>query len=276
MSLDNQLAFHQEHEQRIQQRMLMQQQPHGGQHPGQQQQQQQQYMPPTSQQGFAPSGGSGQFGGGFQQQVPMLAVNGGYFEGHNGQFPGEVGAKRKHMDDGMFGMQGPMHGGMHPMAMWDDAQAWTSRFLPGFDGGRLPWRSAKRATEQICNLHLRKRQQVQRACLLCRQSKLKCDDQRPCSRCVKRGTEGGCVSWEGVKNANKGEAKPEAPSALSDTSDAVNSNETGTSESTPAPDSAVDDGSGTGGSPPVAKDTPADKVPESGVATARAQEAYAH
>ncbi len=102
----------------------------------------------------------------------------------------------------------------HATAPYFDAQEWSKTRLAcpmNMTTGRLPWRSAKRA-EQLCNITFRKRQQVQRACKLCRMSKLKCDDVRPCSRCIRRGVENTCESWVGpsASPTAPGTIKPEA------------------------------------------------------------------
>ena len=41
----------------------------------------------------------------------------------------------------------------------------------------------------------RKRQNISDACASCRRSKVKCDEEKPCRRCVKHGRAASCASW---------------------------------------------------------------------------------
>eukprot|EP00802_Teleaulax_amphioxeia_P022211 Tamp_22634.p1 GENE.Tamp_22634~~Tamp_22634.p1 ORF type:complete len:323 (-),score=31.56 Tamp_22634:108-941(-) len=41
----------------------------------------------------------------------------------------------------------------------------------------------------------RKRQNISDACTSCRRSKVKCDEEKPCRRCVKHGRAAACASW---------------------------------------------------------------------------------
>ena len=41
----------------------------------------------------------------------------------------------------------------------------------------------------------RKRQVISDACTNCRRSKLKCDEEKPCTRCIMRGRAADCASW---------------------------------------------------------------------------------
>ena len=44
----------------------------------------------------------------------------------------------------------------------------------------------------------RKRQNISDACTSCRRSKVKCDEEKPCRRCVKHGRAAACASWREV------------------------------------------------------------------------------
>ena len=44
----------------------------------------------------------------------------------------------------------------------------------------------------------RKRQTISDACAVCRRSKVKCDEEKPCQRCVKHGRADACISWRKV------------------------------------------------------------------------------
>lgn len=63
-----------------------------------------------------------------------------------------------------------------------------------------------------------KRKQVKNACVNCQRACKKCDDQRPCSRCVKYGIEDGCVNSQRKerkrKSSNSEEQLPTAPKSL--------------------------------------------------------------
>ena len=56
----------------------------------------------------------------------------------------------------------------------------------------------------------RKRRKVSKACVYCRRSHLTCDDERPCSRCCKRGISGLCRD-EAPKNSTKPSPKLQPP-----------------------------------------------------------------
>jgi hypothetical protein len=40
-----------------------------------------------------------------------------------------------------------------------------------------------------------RRTTVSRSCVVCRQNKVKCEEERPCSRCIKRSIADSCVDW---------------------------------------------------------------------------------
>ncbi len=45
----------------------------------------------------------------------------------------------------------------------------------------------------------RKRSNITDACSACRRSKVKCEEERPCARCISHGWRDSCVSWHKVK-----------------------------------------------------------------------------
>lgn len=47
----------------------------------------------------------------------------------------------------------------------------------------------------------KRRTTVSDACTSCRRSKVKCDEERPCLRCIKHDWQDSCVSWSEVKAA---------------------------------------------------------------------------
>ena len=49
----------------------------------------------------------------------------------------------------------------------------------------------------------RKREKINIACTSCRQSKVKCEDARPCSRCISHGWRDSCVSWHHIKQRRR-------------------------------------------------------------------------
>ena len=57
---------------------------------------------------------------------------------------------------------------------------------------------------------------VSRSCAECRQNKSKCDDARPCSRCVKRSIADSCVDW---RRSSSPVPQWRAPVALDETPD---------------------------------------------------------
>jgi hypothetical protein len=50
----------------------------------------------------------------------------------------------------------------------------------------------------------RKRSNITDACTACRRSKVKCEEERPCARCISHGWRDSCVSWHKVK-ASRGQ-----------------------------------------------------------------------
>jgi len=44
----------------------------------------------------------------------------------------------------------------------------------------------------------RKRHTISDACAVCRRSKVKCDEEKPCQRCVRHGRADACISWRKV------------------------------------------------------------------------------
>ena len=54
-----------------------------------------------------------------------------------------------------------------------------------------------------------KRKQVKNACVNCQRACKKCDDQRPCSRCVKYGIEDGCTNSQ--RKERKRKSEPDSP-----------------------------------------------------------------
>ena len=55
-----------------------------------------------------------------------------------------------------------------------------------------------------------KRKQVKNACVNCQRACKKCDDQRPCSRCVKYGIEDGCINSQRKERKRKTESERDA------------------------------------------------------------------
>ena len=49
----------------------------------------------------------------------------------------------------------------------------------------------------------RKRNNISDACTACRRSKVKCDEAKPCTRCVNHGWRDSCVSWRQLKVARQ-------------------------------------------------------------------------
>ena len=45
----------------------------------------------------------------------------------------------------------------------------------------------------------RKREKIAGACTSCRRSKVKCEEARPCTRCISHGWRNSCVSWPHIK-----------------------------------------------------------------------------
>ena len=45
----------------------------------------------------------------------------------------------------------------------------------------------------------RKREKIAGACTSCRQSKVRCEEARPCTRCISHGWHNSCVSWPHIK-----------------------------------------------------------------------------
>ena len=51
----------------------------------------------------------------------------------------------------------------------------------------------------------RKRHTISDSCTSCRRNKVKCDEEKPCSRCVRNGRQASCESWREVKATGKQE-----------------------------------------------------------------------
>ena len=60
-----------------------------------------------------------------------------------------------------------------------------------------------------------KRKQVKNACVNCQKACKKCDDQRPCSRCVKYGIEDGCINSQRKERKRKAADSDDVPARRS-------------------------------------------------------------
>lgn len=62
-----------------------------------------------------------------------------------------------------------------------------------------------------------KRKQVKNACVNCQKACKKCDDQRPCSRCVKYGIEDGCINSQRKERKRKNQDSSESSNPITTT-----------------------------------------------------------
>ena len=68
---------------------------------------------------------------------------------------------------------------------WAEPGAWAAPSGAGDDGADGKVR--------------RKRSNISDACTACRRSKVKCQEEKPCARCISHGWRDSCVSWQKVK-----------------------------------------------------------------------------
>ena len=61
-----------------------------------------------------------------------------------------------------------------------------------------------------------KRSKISDACTACRRSKVRCEEEKPCSRCVQHDWEESCVGWRKVKAARTQETTFSTPECLVD------------------------------------------------------------
>jgi hypothetical protein len=80
-----------------------------------------------------------------------------------------------------------------------------------------------------------KRKQVKNACVNCQKACKKCDDQRPCSRCVKYGIEDGCINSQRKERKRKNQDESVATFPTTTTRIQLNLSSTRTREVVEAP-----------------------------------------
>ena len=56
----------------------------------------------------------------------------------------------------------------------------------------------------------RKREKIAGACTACRHSKVKCEDARPCTRCISHGWHNSCESWRHIEPRRRKQCRGEA------------------------------------------------------------------
>mmetsp|Transcript_10618 Transcript_10618/g.21252 ORF Transcript_10618/g.21252 Transcript_10618/m.21252 type:complete len:646 (+) Transcript_10618:46-1983(+) len=72
------------------------------------------------------------------------------------------------------------------------------------DPGSIPWKTAKLNAEKLCARVFGLKKYAVKACSSCRKGKFKCDDTRPCKRCVKRGCGDTCCDSDEIDNGCRG------------------------------------------------------------------------
>jgi hypothetical protein len=83
-----------------------------------------------------------------------------------------------------------------PPAFFDQALWPGVARVPGFGWGVL---APQTKTSEVEITAKRKRHNIPDACAACRRSKVKCDDIKPCRRCLRDGRRVACVSWRDGK-----------------------------------------------------------------------------
>ncbi|TYJ53591.1 hypothetical protein B9479_005796 [Cryptococcus floricola] len=105
-----------------------------------------------------------------------------------------------------FGVSGGMHPGSHPFGgrpptIASVDQSMLPAIFENHSGRGRPKSKLQKAKPQGLGSERKSRKKVAKACLACQKSHLTCDEQRPCTRCIKKGMADKCV--EGVRKKAK-------------------------------------------------------------------------
>ncbi|WVQ76100.1 hypothetical protein IAR50_005740 [Cryptococcus sp. DSM 104548] len=105
-----------------------------------------------------------------------------------------------------FGVSGGMHPGSHPFGgrpptIASIEQPMLPAIFENHMGRGRPKSKPPKAKPQGLGSERKSRKKVAKACLACQKSHLTCDEQRPCTRCIKKGQADKCV--EGVRKKAK-------------------------------------------------------------------------
>ena len=96
-----------------------------------------------------------------------------------------------------------------PPAFFDMAPWPVARVPGGWGGWGVHSPQTKASVLEITAK--RKRHNIPDACAACRRSKVKCDDIKPCRRCLRDGRRVACVSWRDGKVQNIGASEHGIP-----------------------------------------------------------------